>query len=82
VTNQIRSFLLERGITIRQGLSPLRQALSGILGASSDALSPRMVGLIVDLTDDWRRLDERNTEVSAEIEALAAQDEHCQRLHA
>jgi transposase len=31
VTNQIRGFLLERGITVRQGLAPLRQALSGIL---------------------------------------------------
>jgi hypothetical protein len=32
------------------------------------------------LAEDWRQLDERITEVSAEIEALAAQDEHCQRL--
>ena len=29
--NQIRGFLLERGITVRQGLAPLRQALPGIL---------------------------------------------------
>ena len=80
VTNQIRGFLLERGITVRQGLAPLRQALPGILGSSSDALSPRLVRLIADLMEDWRRLDERITEVSTEIEALAAQDEHCQRL--
>ncbi len=80
VTNQIRGFLLERGITVRQGLAPLRQALPGILGSSSDALSPRLVRLIADLMEDWRRLDERITEVSAEIKALAAQDEHCQRL--
>jgi hypothetical protein len=30
--------------------------------------------------EDWHRLDERIADVSAEIEALAAQDEHCQRL--
>ena len=30
VTNQIRGFLLERGITVRQGLAPLRQALPRI----------------------------------------------------
>ena len=30
--------------------------------------------------EDWRRLDERVAAVSAEIETLAAQDEHCQRL--
>jgi len=79
VTNQIRGFLLERGLTVRQGLAPLRQALPGILG-SSDALSPRLIRLIADLMEDWHRLDERIAHVSAEIEALAAQDEHCQRL--
>jgi len=31
VANQIRGFLLERGITVRQGLSPLRKALPEIL---------------------------------------------------
>src|SRR5215218_1135681 len=31
VTNQIRGFLLERGITVRQGLAPLRQALPSLL---------------------------------------------------
>ena len=80
VTNQIRGFLLERGITVRQGLAPLRQALPGILASSADMLSPRMVRLIADLMEDWHRLDERIAGVSAEIEALAAQDEPCQRL--
>ena len=61
VTNQIRGFLLERGITVRQGLAPLRQALPGILGSYSDALSLRIVHLIADLAEDWRRLDARIT---------------------
>ena len=59
VTNQIRGFLLERGITVRQGLAPLRQTLPGILSSPSDSLSPRLVRLIADLVEDWRRLDER-----------------------
>jgi len=80
VMNQIRGFLIERGITVRQGPAPLRKALSDILSSSSPALSPRLVRLIVDLADDWRRLDERIATVSAEIEALAEQDGHCQRL--
>ena len=79
VTNQIRGFLLERGIAVRQGLAPLRQALSGIPG-SSRALSPRLVRLIADLMDDWHRPDGRIADVSTETEALAAQNEHCQRL--
>src|SRR6266853_2549359 len=59
VLNQIRGFLLERGITVRQGFMPLRKALPEILSSKSDALSPRMIGVIADLIQDWRRLDER-----------------------
>jgi transposase len=80
VTNQIRGFLIERGITVRQGVAPLRKALPDILSSQTGALSPRMVSLIVDLVQDWRRLDERIAAVSAEIEALAQQDDSCQRL--
>ena len=80
VINQIRGFLIERGITVRQGPMPLRKALSEILSSDTGALSPRMVGLIADLAQDWRRLDERIAAVSAEIEALAEQDHSCQRL--
>ena len=71
VTNQIRGFLIERGITVRQGVAPLRKALPDILSSQTGPLSPRMVSLIVDLVQDWRRLDERIAAVSAEIEALA-----------
>jgi len=80
VANQIRGFLLERAITVRQGLMPLRKALPEILSAKSDGLSPRMINLISELVQDWRRLDERIAAVSAEIEALAKQDAGCQRL--
>jgi transposase len=80
VINQIRGFLLERGITVRKGPVPLRKALSDILRSSSPTLSPRIVGLIVDLAEDWRRLDDRIATVSAEIETLAEQDSPCQRL--
>jgi transposase len=78
--NQIRGFLIERGITVRQGVMPLRKALPDILGSNAEVLSSRMVSLIADLAQDWRRLDERIETVSAEIEALAQQDESCQRL--
>ena len=78
--NQIRGFLIERGITVRQGIMPLRKALPDILSSNNDALSPRMVNLIAELIQDWRRLDERIAAVSAEIESLAEQDEGCQRV--
>jgi transposase len=40
VTNQIRSFLLEHGIPVRQGLRFLRQQLPDILAKRVDVLSP------------------------------------------
>ena len=43
VINQMRGFLLERGIIVRQGLRFLRQGLPDILARRTDVLSPRMV---------------------------------------
>ena len=80
VINQIRGFLIERGLTVRQGPMPLRKALAEILSSPSGVISPRIVRLITDLSEDWRRLDERIETVSAEIEVLAKQDQSCQRL--
>ncbi len=78
--NQIRGFPIERGIIVRQGVVPLRKALPDILSSNTNILSPRMVSLIADLMQDWRRLDERIETVSTEIEALALQDDSCNRL--
>jgi transposase len=80
ITNQIRAFLLERGVAVRQGLRFLRAELPGILAAPPDVLSPRMVRVIEDLSGDWRRLDERIEGLSSEIEAIARQDSGCERL--
>ena len=52
VINQIRGFLIERGITVRQGPGPLRKALPEILSSPTEVLSPRMVRLIADLSED------------------------------
>jgi transposase len=80
IINQIRAFLLERGIAVRQGLRFLQAELPTILATPSDALSPRMLRLIEGLAGDWRRLDERIEDISDEIEALARQDQACERL--
>jgi len=65
--NEIRAFLLDRGIAVAQGIQRLRRALPDILGTNAGRLSPRMVRIIEALASDWRRFDERIDEVSAEI---------------
>jgi transposase len=80
IINQIRAFLLERGIAIRQGLRFLRAELPIVLSTRTDVLSPRMLRVIEDLAGDWRRLDERIERLSDEIKALAEQDCGCGRL--
>ena len=80
IINQIRAFLLERGIAVRQGQRFLRTELPRILASPTDVLSPRMVQVIEDLASDWRRLDERIEGLSDEIEAIARLDTGCERL--
>src|SRR5437763_11997135 len=80
IINQIRAFLLERGIAVRQGQRFLRAELPRILATPPDVLSPCMVHVIEGLAGDWRRLDERIEGISGEIEAIAGQEAGCERL--
>ena len=80
IINQIRAFLLDRGIAVRQGQRFLRAQLPSILATPPDVLSPRMIRAIEDLAADWRRLDERIEGLSNEITMLAKQDGGCERL--
>ena len=52
IVNQIRAFLLERGIAVRQGQRFLRAELPRILATPPDVLSPRMARVIEDLAGD------------------------------
>ena len=58
----------------------LRQQLPDIIAKRSDVLSPRMVRIMGDLSADWRRLDERIEQVTAEIEVLAHGIENYRQL--
>jgi transposase len=80
IINQIRAFLLERGIAVRQGHRFLRAELPAILGRGTDDLSPRMVHMIEDLAADWRRLDTRIERLTDEIARLSLKDAGAKRL--
>lgn len=80
IINQIRGFLMEHGIAVRQRLHWLRHALPDILANQAGTLSPRMIRILEDLSQDWRHLDERIATVTAEIDALAKQTVDCRNL--
>src|SRR6266700_2468707 len=80
IINQIRAFLLERVVAVRQGLRFLRAELPQILATPRDVLLPRMVRVIETLAGDWRRLDERIDVLWGGIEAIAHGDAGCERL--
>jgi transposase len=80
IINQIRAFLLERGIAVRQGQRFLRAELPRLLAAPPEVLSPRMVLIIEGLASDWHQLDTRIDDLSAEIKDLASRDAGCERL--
>src|SRR5512145_185305 len=80
VANEIRAFLLDRGIAVAKGLNRLRAELPGILASRTDTLSPRLLHIIEDLIADWRHLDQRIDNVSLQIEDLAEVDAGCERL--
>jgi transposase len=58
----------------------LRKVLPDVLSSPPEALSPRILRLIAELDEDWRRLDQRLKALSAEIELLSDNDAACQRL--
>lgn len=80
VMNQIRGFLMERGITIRKGPSHLAAQLQGILEDADTALSGRLRLLIVELKHEWEGLEARIEAANIELQQIAKQDDACHRL--
>jgi len=78
--NQLRAFLLERGITIRTGRLQLRRELASMQAVLDERLSPRMGRMFKRTMEEWKALEKDIEEVDAEIQAIAQADEGCRRL--
>lgn len=78
--NQIRAFLIERGITVRSGLRALKNSFETILEQRRDEISPRMRGILIGLYGDWLWLDKRIEDVSDEIEGISRTEENCANI--
>ena len=80
VINQIRGFLLERGITFAKGPANLRRQMPVILEDAEENLTSRMRNLLADVWQEWKSLNADIDRVSQEIDGIADQDAACQRL--
>ncbi len=80
VINQIRGFLLERGITFAKGPANLRRQMPSILEDAEQNLSGRMRNLLDHLWQEWKSLNSDIEGIGEEIDAIAGADAACQRL--
>ncbi len=82
LVNQIRGQLLEYGIAIPQGVSRVRQQLSGILEDAENELSSQARVLFGELQEELYELDDRIKQADIKIKRMAHHHPVCQRLMA
>ncbi len=80
VINQLRGFLLEHGITVVTGPAHLKRQIPSILEDADNLLSPRMRTLLLELRDEWVKLEEQIDAVNRELAEVANKDDGCRRL--
>lgn len=80
LANQIRGFLFEYGLVVRQGISALRRRVPEILEDAENGLALSMRELLVRECQELVHLDERVKEFDAQLDALARDDQRCRRL--
>lgn len=78
--NQIRGFLLERGITFAKGVANLRNQMASLLEDADLNLTPRLRILLDRMWVEWRQLDYDVEVASEDIERIANEDKACRRL--
>jgi transposase len=80
VINQLRAFLLERGMTFAKTPAKLKVAIPEVLENADANLTPRMRNLVSLLWNEWKDLEQQIAAMNAEVEQIASSDPACQRL--
>jgi transposase len=80
VINQIRAFLLERGMVFAKSPIRLREAIPTVLENVEENLTPSMRNLIAMMWSEWKDLELQLAAINAEVERIASSDAACQRL--
>jgi transposase len=74
VINQIRAFLLERGMVFAQKPAKLKAAMVDVLENADNALTPMMRNIIGILWDEWKIVEQQIEELTDRLEQIAASD--------
>jgi transposase len=74
VINQIRAFLLERGLVFAKRPAQLRAAMADVLENAEADLTPMMRNLINTLWDEWKTVEQQIGELGEELERISAAD--------
>jgi len=80
VINQLRAFLLERGLVFAKSPARLRERMPEILENADEDLTPRMRNLLALLWNEWKDLELQIVEMNDEVEQIATSDPACTRL--
>jgi transposase len=80
VINQMRGFLLERGLVFAKSPAGLREHMPEILENATEDLTPRMRNLLAMLWNEWKDLELQIVEMNDEVERIASSDAACLRL--
>jgi transposase len=80
VINQLRAFLLERGLVFAKTPAKLRAAISEILENAEADLTPQMRNLIDLLWGEWKTVEQQIEVLRLELERISAADAGCTRI--
>jgi transposase len=80
VINQLRAFLLERGLVFAKSPAKLRERMPEILENAEEDLTPRMRNLLALLWNEWKDLEQQVVDLNHEVELIASSDAACLRL--
>src|SRR6202012_5473415 len=74
VFNQIRAFLLERGMVFAQKPTKLKAGMADVLENADNALTPMMRNLIGILWVEWKTVEQQIDELTDTLEQIASSD--------
>ena len=80
VINQLRAFLLERGLVFAKSPAKLRERMPEILENAEEDITPRMRNLLALLWSEWKDSESQLEEMNDEVERIASSDAACMRL--